>query len=210
LPWLGAWEGLKRLRAKPGEPLQYLLMAGVLLAALGAGVGAEYTLAAIYPADADSLAQIAYRQLPIPLAVAVAAMLLQPKPASPKEQPAEPILNVPTRDGVLAVRPGEVEYVKAAGNYVELITGNRTLLMRTTLQELSGQLRGMGFVRVHRSVLVNAVHVQAVRRGPRGRRIVRVRSGAQLPVGRQFDQDAQTLQPNGPLVPKLRRSSPRD
>lgn len=210
LPWLGAWEGLKRMRAKQGQPLQYLMMTGILLAALGASVAAQYTLAAIYSVDADSLAQIAYRLLPIPLAVAVAAMLLQPQPASPKEQPVEPVFNVSTRDGVLAVRAGEVEYVKAAGNYVELITGTRTLLMRTTLHELSGQLRGMGFVRVHRSVLVNAVHVQAVRRGPRGRRIVRVRSGAQLPVGRQFDQDAQTLQPHGPLVPKLRRSSPQD
>jgi DNA-binding LytR/AlgR family response regulator len=210
LPWVGAWEGLKRLRAKPAQPLQLLLMGGVLMAALGASVAAEYTLAAIYPVDADSLAQIAYRLLPIPLAFAVAAMLLQPKAERPKEQHVEHVLSIPTRDGMLEVRPGEVEYVKAAGNYVEVITGNRTLLMRTTLQELSGQLRGLGFVRVHRSVLVNAVHVLAVRRGPRGRRIVRVRSGAQLPVGRQFDEDARTLEPNAPFVPIRHRSSRRD
>ena len=89
----------------------------------------------------------------------------------------------------------DIEYVKAAGNYVELITGDRTVLMRTTLHDLSKQLHGAGFARVHRSVLVNALHVAAIRRGPRGRRIVRMRSGAQLPVGRQFDEEARTLAP---------------
>ena len=209
LPWVCAWEGLKRLRAKPTQT-QFLLMAAILIAALGASVAAEYALAAIYPVDAASLAQITYRLLPIPLAIGVAAMLLQPKAEQPNEKPVEPVLNIPTRDGVLAVRAGDVEYVKAAGNYVELITGDRTLLMRTTLQELSGQLSGMGFVRVHRSVLVNTLHVLAVRRGPRGRRIVRVRSGAQLPVGRQFYEDARSLGPDVPFVTIPRRSSRRD
>jgi DNA-binding LytR/AlgR family response regulator len=195
LPWICAWEGLKRLRSRPEQRQQLLLSAAILLAALGASVTAEYALAAIYPVDAASLAQITYRLLPIPLGIAVAAMLLQPKKDRPlsREVPVEQVLNVPTRDGMRPVRPRDVEYIKAAGNYVELVTSHETLLMRTTLHELCGQLRGLGFVRVHRSVLVNALHVLAVRRGPRGRRIVRVRSGAQLPVGRQFDEDAQTL-----------------
>jgi DNA-binding LytR/AlgR family response regulator len=77
--------------------------------------------------------------------------------------------------------------VKAAGNYVELITGDRTLLMRATLHDLGEQLGAVGFVRVHRSLLVNSLQVLAVRRGPRGRQRVKLNSGAELPVGRQFD-----------------------
>lgn len=188
LPWVCAWEGLKRLRAQPLRPL---LSALILIAAFGVCAASEYTLAAIYPVDAAPFVQILYRLLPIPLGIAVAAMLLQPRErVLANDSPVERLLNVPTRDGVLTVCPRDVEYVKAAGNYVELTTSDRTLLMRATLQELSEQLRGVGFVRVHRCVLVNALHVQAIRRGPGGRRTVTVRSGAQLPVGRQFDDDA--------------------
>ena len=191
LPWVCAWEGLKRLRTRPVQPLRPLLSALILIAAFAVCAASEYVLAAIYPVDAAPFVQILYRLLPIPLGIAVAAMLLQPKArVAPKEPLLERMLNVPTRDGVLTVCPRDVEYVKAAGNYVELATSDRTLLMRMTLQELSEQLRGLGFVRVHRSVLVNALHVRSIRRGPRGRRVVTVRSGAQLPIGRQFDDDA--------------------
>lgn len=194
LPWVCAWEGLKRLRAQPSRPLLSVL---ILVAALGVCAAFEYALAAIYSVDADSLQHILYRLLPIPLGLAVAAGLLQP----PKVHAPANVLNVPTRDGVVALDPCNIEYVKAAGNYVELMTGDRTLLMRTTLHELNEQLRGVGFVRVHRSVLVNGQHVLGIRRGPRGRRTVRMRSGAQLPIGRQFD---------AALVPIPHRSPQQD
>lgn len=188
-PWLCAWEGLKRLSAKPAQPLQLLLAAALLIAALVVCAALEYGLSAIYSTDTDSLAQVVYRLLPIPFGIAVVRWLLRPSKHRPKSQ-VEPILDVPTRRGVLAVRACDIEYVKAAGNYVELITSDRTLLMRTTLQDLSAQLGGAGFVRVHRSLLVNPLHVVATRRGPRGRRLVALRSGAELPVGRQFGDNA--------------------
>jgi hypothetical protein len=194
-PWLCAWEGLKRLSARPAQPLRSLLSATVLIATLVVCAALEYAVAKVYSADADSLAQIVYRLLPIPFGIVVVRWLLRPaKPARtepaeeerPRQSQVEPVLDVPTRRGVLAVRACEIEYVKAAGNYVELITGDRTLLMRTTLQDLNAQLGAAGFVQVHRSLLVNPLHVVATRRGPRGRRLVALRSGAELPVGRQF------------------------
>ena len=192
LPWAGAWEALKRLSARPAQPLRPLLSAAILIAALGVCAALEYALSAVYSVDTDSLAQILYRLLPIPLGIATAALLLQPKAHPPVD--TKQVLNVPTRGGMLAVRTSDIEYVKAAGNYVELITGDRTLLMRTTLNDLGKQLRAAGFVRAHRSLLVNAQHVLAIRRGPRGRLIVRLRSGAQLPVGRQFEEEARSSQ----------------
>ncbi len=103
------------------------------------------------------------------------------------ESPTERVFDIPTRNGTLAVRAADIEYVKAAGNYVELIIGERTLLMRATLHDLGEQLGAVGFVRVHRSLLVNSLQVLAVRRGPRGRQLVKLNSGEELPVGRQFD-----------------------
>ena len=115
----------------------------------------------------------------------------------------ERMLNVPTRRGVVALRACDIEYVKAAGNYVELMAGDRPLLMRATLNDVTGQLASIGFVRVHRSLLVNALHVVAARRGPRGRRMVELRSGAELPVGRQFDENTCAF------VTRVRSSSQR-
>jgi hypothetical protein len=213
-PWLCAWEGLKRLSARPAQPLQPLLAAAMLIGTLVVCAALEYALAAIYSTDTDSLAEIVYSLLPIPIGIAIVRRLLQPsKPAPAVPQSAapprqgsqvEPVLDVPTRSGMLAVRANDIEYVKAAGNYVELITGDRTLLMRTTLHDLGGQLGVAGFVRVHRSLLVNPLHVVATRRGPRGRRLVALRCGAELPVGRQFGENAAAF------VTIAQRSSQRD
>ena len=202
-PWLCAWEGLKRLDMSARRSLRALLSVVLLLAALVVCAGLEYGLAQIYSADTDSLAQIVYRLLPVPVGIAIVRRLLQPAKRGPKLQ-VEPVLDVPTRRGMLAVRACEIEYVKAAGNYVELITGDRTLLMRTTLRDLSDQLGAAGFVRVHRSLLVNPLHVIATRRGPRGRQLLALRSGAELPVGRQFGENAAAF------VPITHRSSQHD
>jgi LytTr DNA-binding domain len=208
LPWVCAWEGLKRLRT---HPLRLVLSPALLIAVLVACVALEYVLAAVYSSDAGSLAEILYRLLPIMLGIAVVRWLLQPAapivqiaadPPSPTERlrelQVERVLDVPTRRGMLAVRASDIEHVKAAGNYVELVTGDRTLLMRTTLQEMGEHLGAVGFVRVHRSLLVNALHVLATRRGPRGRRIVQLRSGTELPVGRQFSDDLGSVVPVPP------------
>lgn len=205
LPWVFAWEGLKRLSARPEPGLRLLLSSALLIAALVASAALEYAVSAIYPVDTDSFAEILYRLLPILVGVAAVRLLLQPsRPARPDAgSPAEPlresqierVLNVQTRHGMLAVRTCDIEYVKSAGNYVELITGDRTLLMRMTLHDLGEHLRAVGFVRVHRSLLVNAVHVVAIGRGPRGRRVVKMRGGAELPVGRQFDDAVRAFDP---------------
>lgn len=216
LPWSCAWEGLKRLSAQPGaQRLRPLLAPAILIVALVSCVALEYALSTIYFShDSDTLAEICYRLLPIPLGIGAATLLLLTSPfvrseravadaeiawdaGSPTERlrqlQTEPVLNVPTRQGVLAVRACDIEYVKAAGNYVELITHDRTLLMRATLRDLGEQLQAVGFVRVHRSLLVNALHVVATRRAPRGRQLVKLRGGAELPVGRQFLDNTRTF-----------------
>jgi DNA-binding LytR/AlgR family response regulator len=203
-PWVCAWEGLQRLGARSAQRLQPLPSAAVLVAALVVSVALEYVLGAIYSAHADSLAQIVYRLLPIPLGIAVARRRMLRRPSavlagteSPTERlrdlQVERVYAIPTRNGTFAVRAADIEYVKAAGNYVELITGERTLLMRATLHDLGEQLGAVGFVRVHRSLLVNSLQVLAVRRGPRGRQLVKLSSGAELPVGRQFDANTRAF-----------------
>lgn len=199
-PWFCAWEGLQRLSTRFAQRLQPVLSAALLIAALVVAAGLEYGLGAIYSVDADSLAQIVYRLLPIPVGIAVARRWLHRSPPARadaasaverrRDSQVERVFDIPTRHGTVVVRACEIEYVKAAGNYVELIIRDRTVLMRATLNDLAEQLRPSGFVRVHRSLLVNSLHVAAVRPGPRGRQLVKLHSGAELPVGRQFEGNA--------------------
>jgi DNA-binding LytR/AlgR family response regulator len=91
------------------------------------------------------------------------------------------LLRLPTRDGTESVPVADIEYVKAAGNYVELFALGRSWLLRTTLTRLATELEACGFSRVHRSVLVNRHHVSV---WDREQRRVRLNSGVELPLGR--------------------------
>lgn len=64
-------------------------------------------------------------------------------------------------NGELPLLAEQIDYVRAAGNYVELHGLGRTILHRTTMAALCEQLASSEFVRVHRSVLVR---MSAVRR----------------------------------------------
>lgn len=75
------------------------------------------------------------------------------------------------RDGAqtIYVHAADILWTKAAGNYVELhLKGGRTLLMRTTLARLEERLGEAGFLRIHRSRLVNASAISAVQTLPSG------------------------------------------
>jgi two-component system LytT family response regulator len=55
--------------------------------------------------------------------------------------------------------PKSIDYIEADGNYVTLRAGNVEYLSRDSLKRLSMQLADIGFVRIGRSLLVNAAAV---------------------------------------------------
>jgi hypothetical protein len=72
-----------------------------------------------------------------------------------------------------------IDWVKAAGNYVEIRMGGRTRLLRMTLRQARALLPGDQFVQIHRSVIVNRDRIAAVR----GRRSVEMADGTSFAVG---------------------------
>ena len=68
------------------------------------------------------------------------------------------------QDGAAAVflAPGEISHVEAAGNYVEFHTAAKSHLVRGTLASWEQRLLARGFVRVHRSRLVNRSKIAAL------------------------------------------------
>lgn len=63
-------------------------------------------------------------------------------------------------DRVLVVAPAEIDWIEAYGDYVRLHVGQQVHLLRSTLTEMEQRLKPEGFVRIHRSRLVNLERVK--------------------------------------------------
>lgn len=81
-------------------------------------------------------------------------------------RPTEPVDDqiAVERGGVTRfIRRADVKFVEAQGDYARLHTAADTHLLRTPLTTLADEWAGAGFVRIHRSLLVNLAHVREVR-----------------------------------------------
>ena len=92
------------------------------------------------------------------------------------------------RDGakVTRVALSDILAVTSAGNYVEFaLADGRRLLMRSPLSALESDLEGRGFVRTHRSWLVNAARVTGLK--PEGSGDYEISLGSlEVPLSRRF------------------------
>lgn len=82
------------------------------------------------------------------------------------------------------VRCAEIEWLQAAGNYVNVHFSGRALLMRRTLAALLEDL-GPAFVRTHRGAAVAIDRVQAIRVREKGDAVVVLTGGTDVPCSRQ-------------------------
>jgi two-component system, LytTR family, response regulator len=64
-------------------------------------------------------------------------------------------LLVKKRDRVVVLRHDEIDFIEAFGDYVRLHVGSESHVLRGTLGEMERTLEPAGFVRIHRSRLVN-------------------------------------------------------
>lgn len=74
-------------------------------------------------------------------------------------------------------------YINGAKNYVTLHTSSRTHVMRTTMQQMSQRLNPAFFVRIHRSCIVNFLHINKLRTNTRGHLFACLPDGKSLRVG---------------------------
>jgi DNA-binding LytR/AlgR family response regulator len=79
-----------------------------------------------------------------------------------------------------------VDWVHAEGEYVRIVIGEASYLHRESLTALLERLDPAGFVRIHRSVIVNRDQIASVRRRPTGSYQLLTERGQELPVGRSY------------------------
>lgn len=90
----------------------------------------------------------------------------------------------------------EVEWIAAAGNYVELHRDGRRHLYRSPLSRLAERLDPRRFVRIHRSTVVNVERVRELEPTPQGDWKLRLDTGAQLRLSRRFREALDRLVPS--------------
>jgi two-component system, LytTR family, response regulator len=107
---------------------------------------------------------------------------------APKRSASPPLDRLVVKSGgtVRFVRVGEIDCIEAAGVYVTLHLGGKTLLHRTSLQELVDRLDSMRFVRVHRSAVVNIESIVQLEARSHGEFDVVLKHGGRVRVSRTY------------------------
>jgi two-component system, LytTR family, response regulator len=90
------------------------------------------------------------------------------------------------RDRFLLLPAHEVEWIEAAGNYVEIHARGKSFLARHTMKDLEARLDARRFARIHRSVIVAIERVRQVVMGSGGDYEVTLEGGRVLPMSRTY------------------------
>jgi two-component system LytT family response regulator len=95
-------------------------------------------------------------------------------------------LVVKSRDTTRFVRVVDIEWIEAAGVYVNLHVAGKEMLYRATLNDLAKRLDPMRFVRVHRSTIVNIESILHLEPISHGEFEVVLKSGSRARISRTF------------------------
>ncbi|MGI9221887.1 MAG: LytR/AlgR family response regulator transcription factor [Woeseiaceae bacterium] len=79
----------------------------------------------------------------------------------------------------------DVDWVRAAKNYVEIFVENASYIRRSSMTEIHQILTEAAFLRVHRSYIVRRSKIVGVE-GGKSRPVIAMASGAKVPVGKSY------------------------
>ena len=100
------------------------------------------------------------------------------------EQPTRRLV-VRSPGQLLFLDVSDVDWIEAASYYACVHVGRDTHILRRTLAELEGEL-GDGFIRIHRSIIVNVARIQGLELQNAGEYEVVLKSGVRLRLSRRF------------------------
>lgn len=158
-PWLLAVEGGKRAAGWPAS-------LGILTLTLIGSVVLGYTL----KVSTDPLAFELWRRVPALAATGALVTLLRSQLGRRK-----------MNGSAIPLLPRQIDWIRAAGNYVELRASGQTIVHRGSMSAVERDLADHGFVRIHRSTLVRRERIARVR--PHD---VILADGTHLKIGKRY------------------------
>jgi two-component system, LytTR family, response regulator len=94
---------------------------------------------------------------------------------------------------ILFIDTADITAVEAEGHYVLLQHKSSGYLLRESISTMAEKLSLFGFVRIHRSSLVNAAFVEEIQPLPTGEYMLRVRGGKKYIVTRTYKKNLHLL-----------------
>ena len=145
------------------------------------------------PVDADRLRLAARRAVERAAAPDAKAVLTQLS-AIAERLPTAALERIPVAtDGrVFFVAPRDIDWADAHDDQVRLHVGKATHVMRETMAHLESRLKS-GFIRIHRSLLVNVERIREVQPWVKGDYVVILQDGTRLTSGRTYRERVRAL-----------------
>jgi len=138
------------------------------------GTAGETSLPAATPVDAANLLRV----------------LQQLEVASKRQAPR---IAFKEKRRILFLDLDEIVAVQAEGNYVSLRHRPNPYLLRESLSSMAEKLKPYGFIRIHRSVVVNISAVEEIQPLPTGEYRLRVKGGDEYLVTRTYKDNLRDL-----------------
>ena len=102
-------------------------------------------------------------------------------------------LAVESGNRLLFLKVPEIDWIQAAGNYLELHVGPQTYLLRGRISGLEKRLSPDQFFRIHRSTIVNLDRIKEFKPLFKGEGLIVLKDGVQLPASRSCSHKLQGL-----------------
>jgi two-component system, LytTR family, response regulator len=87
---------------------------------------------------------------------------------------------VRSAERILFLKPGEIDRVEAAGNYVVLHSGKEQHILRETISAMEARLARAGFMRISRSAIVSLACIREIQPVGSGRYSLLLKNGTRL------------------------------
>lgn len=109
-----------------------------------------------------------------------------------QSQPS-PRLAIKVKGKILFISLSDLVAVQAEGNCVSLEQNGNSYLLRESISAVAEKLEPQGFIRIHRSILVNTSFVEEIRPYSTGEYGLRVKSGKEYTVTRTYKKNLKSL-----------------
>jgi len=107
--------------------------------------------------------------------------------------PIESSLWVHQRGQMVRIPMEALDWVQAEGEYVRLHVRDQSFLLRGSITSLSDRLASRGFIRIHRSTIINQARLTALHSSRSGATAL-LDNGVELSVGRKYRQVIRQMQ----------------
>lgn len=95
-------------------------------------------------------------------------------------------LAVKSAGRTIYVHVDEIDWISAAGNYLEIHVGKQKYLIREKLSAIETKLNPEKFVRIHRSTVINVEQIKELHPLFNGDQVIYLRDGSELVVSRTY------------------------